>query len=331
LFVGPLWIDVLVRENYTSDSGAMIVPVLEQLAEFYIYADGDQTTANELRLVASKVITSVNRYLWAPSGDHLVTRLNLDKTTTRDFVDYDSNLIAVAFGVIPDANVSSVLQRVDSGSYTHVRATWCSEIPYSGDAPDCYIVGGTVCGDSVVTLARIGWVDSLARQRVKDAATVRNILLAPLQQDLLANTWLNERYNSSGDQVRTDFYFEYPSLITIMLREVVYGINIGLTTVTISPLLLDDIPSFTYRIGNIYVKFNPAHVELSLPGVIAQSQSKTCTIRSLYKRVPYQITPNSNCATASSPFTVVSDESGSVTFDALFSTGCVFTVKSEEA
>lgn len=317
---------MLVRQNYTSDSGAMIVPVLQQLAEFYVYAAGDKTTANELVLLANKIASSVNKYLWAPSGDHLVTQLNADKTTTRDFVDYDSNLIAVAFGVIPDANVSAVLQRVDSGSYTHVRATWCSEIPYSGDAPDCYIVGGSVCGDSVVTLARIGWVDSLARQRVKDAATVRNILLTPLQNDLLADTWLNERYDSNGTQVRTDHYFEYPALITMMLREVVYGINVGLTTVSIAPLLLEATPSFTYRIGNVYVKFDPSRVEISLPGDVDQSSPKTCTIDSLQKRTLYQV---SNSCAEISTFTVVSDETGKIMFDTTFTTGCTIVILSK--
>lgn len=326
MFVGPLWIDVLVRENYTSDSGAMIVPVLNQLADFYEYAAGDEATAKELQLLATKIASSVNQYLWATSGDHLVTQLNADKTTTRDFVDYDSNLIAVAFGVIPDANVSSVLQRVDSGSYTHVRATWCSEIPYTGDADDCYIVGGTVCGDSVVTLARIGWVDSLARQRVKDAATVRNVLLAPLQQDLMADTWLNERYDSNGNQVRTDHYFEYPSLITMMLREVVYGINIGLSTVSISPLLLDDTPKFTYHIGNIFVQFDPSVVQISLPGDVSQSSVKSCTVDSLLKHTPYKV---SNSCSSATPVTVLSDDNGTVTFDALFTSGCVITVESK--
>lgn len=302
----------------------MIVPVLEQLAEFYMYVSDDKVTATELRLVAEKVTASVNQYLWADSGDHLVTQLNADKKTTRDFVDYDSNLIAVAFGVISDANVSAVLNRVDRGPYTHVRATWCSEMPYTGDAPDCYIVGGSVCGDSVVTLARIGWVDSLARKRVKDAATIRNVLLAPLQKDLLANTWLNERYDSSGSQVRTDYYFEYPSLITIMLREVVYGINIGLTTVSISPLLLDEIPSFTYQIGNIFVQFNPAYVALSLPGYATQAQAKTCTIHSLNKRTLYKV---SNSCYKSDNLTVLSDESGSVKFETTFSSGCMVTIQ----
>lgn len=34
---GPLWIDVIVRENYTSDSNGMLVPYLQKVADFYDY------------------------------------------------------------------------------------------------------------------------------------------------------------------------------------------------------------------------------------------------------------------------------------------------------
>lgn len=34
---GPLWIDVIVRENYTSDSNGMLVPYLQKVADYYDY------------------------------------------------------------------------------------------------------------------------------------------------------------------------------------------------------------------------------------------------------------------------------------------------------
>ncbi len=64
-----------------------------------------------------------------------------------------------------------------------------SYFQFSGDASDCYIVGGSVCGDSIVTLARIGWVDSWARKRIGDVSTFEKLLLEPLQRDLVENTW----------------------------------------------------------------------------------------------------------------------------------------------
>ena len=99
----------------------------------------------------------MNKLLWdEKDNDHFITQLNHDHSTTRDFIDYDANLLAVAFDVANSDRIPSILTRVDSGPYTHIRGTWCSEIPYTGDACDCYIVGGSVCGDSIVTLGRIG-------------------------------------------------------------------------------------------------------------------------------------------------------------------------------
>lgn len=101
----------------------------------------------ELHRLADKITSSMNELLWdKDSNDHYITQLNADLITTRDFIDYDANLLAVAFGVTPDSRVGNLLTRVDSGAYTHVRGTWCCEVPYSGDAEDCYIVGGDVCG-----------------------------------------------------------------------------------------------------------------------------------------------------------------------------------------
>jgi len=44
-----------------------------------------------------------------------------------------------------------------------------------------------------------------------------------LLDDLLRYTWLYERYDASGNQIRTAYYFEYPSLVVMMLREIQYG------------------------------------------------------------------------------------------------------------
>eukprot|EP01034_Spumella_vulgaris_P026916 gene26916-33564_t len=261
---GPLWIDVIIRENYTTDSNVMMVPVLRELSEYFQYVgdiqqsksgvDGESPSSlhllsSTLLSVADRIVTAVNKHLWIEGSDHYLTQLNLDGTS-RDFVDYDSNLIAVAYDIAPSSRISPLISRVDSGAYTHIRGTWCSEVPYTGDASDCYIVGGTVCGDSIVTLARIGWVDSWARKRVGDVNTFEKLLLEPLQRDLVENTWLYERYDANGTQIRTSFYFEYPSLVAIMLREIRYGINIALRTVEIDPF-----PSapFTYALGDVKV------------------------------------------------------------------------------
>ena len=160
---GPLWIDVLVRENYTSDSNAILPYVFRELADAFDVLDklaptaGSAQWSTQLRRVAEKIVTNMNSRLWeVTQDDHYITQLNTDLSSTRDFIDYDANLLAVAFDVAPDRRVGSILRRVDRGAYTHVRGTWCCELYYTGDAEDCYIVGGDVCGDSTVTLARIG-------------------------------------------------------------------------------------------------------------------------------------------------------------------------------
>jgi hypothetical protein len=149
---GPLWIDVLVRENYTSDSNAIAPFIFKRLAETFDALGQNKDLSQYLREISDNVIENMNQYLWDESdNDHYITQLNMDGTT-RDFIDYDANLLAVAFDVSSLERSKSILTRVDSGQYTHIRGTWCCEIPYTGDANDCYIVGGTVCGDSVVTL-----------------------------------------------------------------------------------------------------------------------------------------------------------------------------------
>ena len=143
---GPLWIDVLVRENYTSDSNAAFVYLADKLVEMYDVVTNDENNDRsvQLRNIRSNVVAGMNNYLWnTTANDHFITQLNPDGTT-RDFVDYDANLLAVAFGAVDDVDqINRILTRVDSGNYTHVRGTWCCEVPYSGDAEDCYIVGGS--------------------------------------------------------------------------------------------------------------------------------------------------------------------------------------------
>ena len=111
-----------------------------------------------------------------------------------------------------------VLFRMDSGACTHAgRATYVSEIYYN--ASNC-VAGNT--GDSAVTMGRIAWQvcasfegcpgngrqDSLARQAVHDDAAVDmflNVILAPLQADLLRRTWLPERFTCQGQDAHNEY------------------------------------------------------------------------------------------------------------------------------
>lgn len=89
-------------------------------------------------------------------------------------------------------------------------------------------------------MGRIALFDGHARKFVGDREaleTFDQFILGPLQRDLIANTWMHERYTCDGQQMenRTAMYFEYPCTVAMLLREVRYGISIGFFNVTIQP------------------------------------------------------------------------------------------------
>jgi hypothetical protein len=86
-------IDVFIRNNYTSDSNAMVVGFLRDFAAAERLA-GNETRASELESTADKVSIAMNAKLWASEatgGDHFITQLNVDGSI-RDFVDYGEKL-----------------------------------------------------------------------------------------------------------------------------------------------------------------------------------------------------------------------------------------------
>jgi hypothetical protein len=251
---GPLWIDVFIRNGYTSDTNAYMVGLLRDVAEAE-EATGHDADAARHRAMSARIAQAMNDRLWA--GDHYVTQLNPDGST-RDFVDYDANLLAVAYGVAPPDRARAVLDRVDSGPCTHGRATWVSERFYG---PDDTYHGNT--GDSATAMGRIGWADAIARRRAGDRATYRDKILGPLRSDLLARTWLTERYDCAGNAIRTPYYHEYPELVTMLLREVTYGIDLGLGQVTIDPF---GPAAFQYHVGDVDVDYSARKADISVPG-----------------------------------------------------------------
>mmetsp|Transcript_5721 Transcript_5721/g.8865 ORF Transcript_5721/g.8865 Transcript_5721/m.8865 type:complete len:687 (+) Transcript_5721:98-2158(+) len=311
---GPLWIDVCIREGYTSDTNAIMPLLLRRLAEFetVLYRhhhhqnssssshthhrdDGDEffrlipEAAIRHLEMAKNVSINLRKRLWAADkhgdeeeggGDHLISFFfdsheeEEEETLIRkDFVDYDSNLLAVAFANLSRSDSEKILGRIDGGAYSHPNgiSTYCCETPYDG-YDDCYIKErGTICGDSVVTMGRIAWADAHARKRLGRTHDFDTLILDGLQQRLNSRTWLHERFDKYGKEARSPFYFEYPALATILLREVRYGVNIGLTSIEIDPLLTSSSASssgleFHYHIGNVHVDFfNWTHVRMQLP------------------------------------------------------------------
>ena len=185
-----------------------------------------------------------------------------------------------------------------------------------------------MCGDSVVTLARIGWADAHARRVVNDAVTFDSLLLAPLQDDLVQSVWLYERYDDTGQQIRTSYYFEYPSLVTMMLREVRYGLEVGLNSVSVYPFRSSAPDAFTLAFGDTYLLYSASKVVLALPAPAGTTPAllvpKRVTIAGLALSRVFTVT--SECSPV--PQRVVADEAGIVTFSTRFmGSACPTTIE----
>ena len=135
---GSLMVDVFIRQNYTADSNAMMVGFLAEFADAE-EAVGNVTGAASLRNESQAMAGAVRRYLW--DTDHYVTQVDPDDMdcaqthSCRDFVDYDSNLIAAAHKIPPMAQAKAVLKRIDTGiqpcsAMQKGGPQWTSEIWY---------------------------------------------------------------------------------------------------------------------------------------------------------------------------------------------------------
>lgn len=262
---GSLFIDTFRRGNFTSDSNAAMVLLLDRFAEAEELV-GNHTGALELRGTRDTIRAAMNALLWtdgAGSGappaaaGHFITQRNPDNVT-RDFVDYDANLLAAGAGVLDGKpeRAKVLLARVDAGPCTHAHATYVSEVYYA--PKDC--VGGNY-GDSAVAMGRIAVADGWARRRVggaANAAVARDAVLAPLQRDLLANTWMYERYTCGAEPTHNPNYIEMPESVAMLLAEVKYGIELRLSRVIVKPIFPDVLATgFAYRVGQMDVRWAP--------------------------------------------------------------------------
>eukprot|EP00026_Physarum_polycephalum_P003176 Phypoly_transcript_03186.p1 GENE.Phypoly_transcript_03186~~Phypoly_transcript_03186.p1 ORF type:complete len:799 (+),score=113.91 Phypoly_transcript_03186:67-2463(+) len=277
---GSLYIDVFIRANFTSDSNIAMVYLLTEIAEAETFFGNSALAATRLAL-AESISNRINELLWSSQNDHYITNLSPDGTF-RDFVDYDANTLAVAWGVSPPNRTAAILKRVDSGKCTHARATYVSEVYYS--APNCFLNN---TGDSAVTMGRIGWGDGIARYRVGDYNTFYDLILNPLLGDLFKNTWLYERFTCEATPTHNNYYHEYPETILMLLREVVYGIYIGLTSIHIAPFPEPPATasSYTYNVGNVNISYSQKSVSINVPG----NSVKNITIESLLPNTKYEI------------------------------------------
>jgi hypothetical protein len=252
---GPLWIDVFVRNNYASDTNAYMVQVLREVANAEEVVGNSSAAAHD-RFLAAQIIHGMNTHLWA--GNHYITQLNPNGSTA-DFGDNDSNLLAVAFGITDPAQSKKVLAWVASGPCESSPSMpgWVSQVYYGPNAT----YGGNT-GDSAVSIGRIAWADGMANYRAGNLAGY-DAVIAPIRSDLLANTWMFERYTCSGQPTHNPYYSEYPEILTMMLHDDSYGIRIGLGQVELAPF---GPSSYTYHVGDVAVSYSSSKVDISIPG-----------------------------------------------------------------
>eukprot|EP01065_Artemidia_motanka_P009197 TRINITY_DN14698_c0_g1_i1.p1 TRINITY_DN14698_c0_g1~~TRINITY_DN14698_c0_g1_i1.p1 ORF type:complete len:961 (+),score=323.32 TRINITY_DN14698_c0_g1_i1:61-2883(+) len=256
---GSLMIDVFLRSNFTTDTNAMVVGFFREFAAAEA-AVGNSTGAAALQRLADGIAERVDSMLWNnASDDHYVTQLNPDGTS-RDFVDYDANLIALAHGIAPPDRAAATLKRIDGGRCAHGRATFVSERYYGKDDT----TAGNI-GDSWCSMGRIGWFDALSRKRYGDQKAFDGLILDPLVGDVNRWTWLHERYQCDGQPEinRTAMYFEYPSVTAMMLHYLRYGIQMHFQNVTVSPF---GPASFSYHVGAFSLEYSQASVSMAVAG-----------------------------------------------------------------
>lgn len=290
---GPLFIDVFIRQGYTLDSNAMLLHLLPEMAAVAEFC-GDDATATRYTQLAGAIKEGLNTGLW-DGHDHYLTQRNAD-WSTRDMVDYDGNYAAVAFGAADIEQAAAILRRLDSGPNTHPgnRGTWVSERYYGPE--DCF--GGNT-GDSATAMARIWWLDLAARRSTDDVTNFYRYF-RPIQNDLLEYTWLTERYNAEGKSIRAPYYHEYPEITAMVLREMIYGIDIKIDRVQIKPF---GIHSFHYQMGDTDISYNQDAVSLHIPG---QSE-RTYQICGLIPESRYALSTGK---------VIVTDHNGTATFNA---------------
>mmetsp|Transcript_24693 Transcript_24693/g.49106 ORF Transcript_24693/g.49106 Transcript_24693/m.49106 type:complete len:883 (-) Transcript_24693:20-2668(-) len=257
---GSLMVDVFKRWDFTSDTNAMLVGFFQEFADAEESA-GNVTGAESLRKLSDDVKGDLRKYLWdAEDDDHFITQLSADGTT-RDFVDYDSNLMALAHGVVDADEAASVFKRIDGGR-CRAGVTFVAEDYYG---PQDTTGGNT--GDSWCAMGRHAWFDSLSRFRYGDKASFDDLIYGPLQGQLLENTWMHERLGCDGQQQlnRTSMYFEYPSLVAMLTMRVRYGIQLKLDGVEVDPKFAPSAGAFIWEFGTLKIEHSRERVSITLP------------------------------------------------------------------
>uniref|UniRef100_A0A7S0EXJ9 Alpha-L-rhamnosidase n=1 Tax=Hanusia phi TaxID=3032 RepID=A0A7S0EXJ9_9CRYP len=256
---GSLMIDTFRRVGFTSDTNAIIIHLLQEFADVE-QKFGNESLANQLRTISATIKKSFNQRLWR--DDHVATSIDREGNFV-DFVDYDSNLMAIALNATDsEEKDKKILERIDSNPLAARVPTWVSEVIYEGEMSRPK--GGTA--DSVCGMARIAWFNALARRKLDLPRHFRfflHNLLTKISSDLLDRTWLPERYTIDGAPQldRTGFYFEYPAVLLLLLYKILLGVEFGFRSIVIRPWRVN---KFRIAFGEIKIHYiRCKHVKLT--------------------------------------------------------------------
>ena len=172
---------------------------------------------------------------------------------------------------------------------------WVSETYYGKHDT----TGGNI-GDSASAMGRIAWFDAKARKVVGDVDGF-DAQLKVLKADLLEYTWMHERYGCDGKMQtnRTAAYFEYPSTVAILLREIRYGITLGFDHVTVDPMPR---AAFSYHVGNVDIDFTPngtSYIHVPLFAAADEEQKPTeYRLHGMRANANYTVTSGVGCTAA---------------------------------
>jgi len=84
-----------------------------------------------------------------------------------------------------------------------------------------------------------------------------------IRGDLLANTWLTERYGVRGQRIRTPYYHEYPEIVYRVMRTIRYGIDVYMDRVVLRPI---EPIAFDFQVGQLRVTYSRQRVTVRVPG-----------------------------------------------------------------
>lgn len=117
------------------------------------------------------------------------------------------------------------------------------------------------------------------------------------------------------------YYFEYPSLVAMLLREIKYGVELTLDAVKIDPFGAP--ATFQYHTGDVNVALDPSGVShVSVPG----SGLFTFSLQSMVAGAVYRVSAAEGCRTAWSGVQLQADTAGKLSFSAPRGTDCALVI-----